>query len=369
MPGALYLMKLKDIDGIAEATVKKVVGKVSSFAKLKKLSAVNLSRRTEINLKQAQKVKDANLADIEKQEKELNHLKSMGYNIYCLGNDDYPELLSEIYDPPPVIFSAGKITAEDYNAVTVVGTRRATGYGRAAAKKISGGLAELGITVISGAATGIDREAHLGAINSKGRTIGVLGGGLDRRYPRSNYKLMDDISKRGALISEFPCKSSPRPYNFPKRNRIISGLSLGVVVVEAPARSGALITAYQAMEQNRSVYAVPGSIFSSKSAGCAKLIKEGAIPVTSVEDIIEDIKPQIRPEEIKSRRLDRQKNCLSKDAKKIIKVLKNEPLNVDKIHAQTKIGINIIISELTILEMAGEIEEIEGKRYIKTDEL
>jgi DNA processing protein len=209
----------------------------------------------------------------------------------------------------------------------------------------------------------------MGALMANGRTIGVLGGGLDRRYPRSNYKLMDDIAGNGALISEFPCKSSPKPYNFPKRNRIISGLSLGVLVIEAPARSGALITAYQAMEQNRSVYAVPGSIFSSKSAGCAKLIKEGAAPVTCVEDIIEEIKPHIRPGNIKAQRHVRQKKTVSKDAKKILEVLNDAPLNVDKIHTQTKIGINIIISELTILEMAGEVKEIEGKRYIKTDEL
>lgn len=364
-----YLIKLIDIEGIGKATIKKLALKENLLEKLNDISAQNLSRETGINLNEALKIKKADWSDFEKERKELEDAKAGGYNVYSLGSKNYPELLTQIYDPPPVLYSAGTIRSEDYNAIAVVGTRKATSYGRSAAEKFAYGLASRGITVVSGCAAGIDRAAHIGALKAKGRTLGVLGGGLDRRYPKSNFKLMEDISCSGALLSEFPCKSSPRPYNFPMRNRVISGLSLGVIVVEAPIRSGALITAYQAMEQNRSVYAVPGSIFSSKSDGCAKLIKEGAAAVTCIEDIVDDIRAQLRLAEIKSRRLDRRKKNLSQTGRMIVELLKENPLTVDKIHAQTKIGINMIISELTKLEMAEEVKEIEGKRYIKTDEL
>ncbi|MEA3506428.1 MAG: DNA-processing protein DprA [Elusimicrobiota bacterium] len=364
-----YLIKLKNIEGIGKAVIKKLALEISLIEKLDNISAQKLSRETGISLNEALKIKNADWSDFKKERKELEEAKAGNYNIYPLGSKNYPELLAEIYDPPPVLYSAGRLIPEDYNAVALVGTRKATSYGRSAAEKLAYGLASKGITVVSGCAAGIDRAAHIGALKAKGRTLGVLGGGLDRRYPKTNFKLMEDISRSGALLSEFPCKSSPRPYNFPMRNRVISGLSLGVVVVEAPIRSGALITAYQAMEQNRGVYAVPGSIFSSKSDGCAKLIKEGAGAVTCVEDILDDLRAHLRPVEIKSRCRCRRKKNISQTGRMILELLNDNPLTVDKLHAQTKIGINMIISELTKLEMAEEIEEIEGKRYIKTDEL
>ncbi|MBD3282115.1 MAG: DNA-protecting protein DprA [Candidatus Portnoybacteria bacterium] len=220
-------------------------------------------------------------------------MSSKNDNIYkiSLQDKDYPAILKEISDPPKEIYVKGKILEKDKLAVAVVGTRNCTPYGKKIALDISGKLAGMGITIVSGLAKGIDTYAHRAALNKKGRTIAVLGTGLDKKsfYPSSNYTLSEKISKQGAVISEYPLGTRGAKHTFPQRNRIISGLSLGIVVIEAAERSGSLITAMLGLEQNREVFAVPGPIDSKYSKGTNMLIKMGAKPVAKIEDILEEL--------------------------------------------------------------------------------
>ena len=209
-------------------------------------------------------------------------------------NAGYPKLLREIHDPPPILYVKGTLLPEDEAAVAIVGTRAATPYGLSVAERLAEELARCGITVVSGLAEGIDAAAHEGALKAGGRTIAVVGHGLSRIYPSHHEELAERIARSGCIISEFPMEEKPNPWNFPKRNRIISGLSLGVVVVEAPVKSGALITAREAMEQGREVFAVPGPISSQKSEGTHALLKDGAKLVSKVEDILEELAPQLK---------------------------------------------------------------------------
>jgi len=203
-------------------------------------------------------------------------------------NSEYPVLLKEIFNPPKGLFIKGSIIPKDAGAIAIVGTRTPTAYGIKQCEKISHELAKRGITIISGMARGIDSVAHRSAIKAGGRTIAVLGSGLNRIYPPENKKLYEDISKNGAVISEFASDTPPMPYNFPRRNRIISGMAIGVVVVEAAVRSGSLITANFALEQGRDVFAMPGNINSSRSNGTNALIKDGAKLVEDVSDILDE---------------------------------------------------------------------------------
>jgi len=220
--------------------------------------------------------------------KTLNNNK---IKILHLQDKDYPENLKHIYQPPSTIYVRGELLPEDSIAVAIVGSRRATYYGLKNAQELGCKLASCGVTVVSGLARGIDTAAHKGALAAGGRTIAVLGSGLDVIYPPENKQLAEDITKSGAVISEFAPNTRPTRYNFPKRNRIISGLTLGVVIVEADKRSGSLITANFALGQGREVFALPGKIDSATSCGTHDLIKQGAKLVGSVEDIIEELEP------------------------------------------------------------------------------
>ena len=209
----------------------------------------------------------------------------------AVSDDGYPRLLARIDDPPCVLFLRGKILPQDALAIAIVGTRHATPYGLAQAEQLAGSLARAGFTIISGLARGIDAAAHRGALKAGGRTLAVLGGGVLNIYPPEHKGLADEVASNGCVISESPPLSEPLSGSFPQRNRIISGLSLGTIIVEAPERSGALITARLAMEQNREVFAVPGRIDSRTSRGCHRLIRDGAKLVETADDVIEELGP------------------------------------------------------------------------------
>ena len=204
-------------------------------------------------------------------------------------NKEYPEALKNIFNPPEVLYINGEILEADNNAVAIVGTRTPTSYGLEQSEKIAYELAKRGLTIVSGMARGIDSVAHKGAMRAGGRTIAVLGSGHNNIYPPENKGLYNDIVERGAVITELPDYIGPRPWNFPKRNRIISGMTLGVVVVEARVKSGSLITANFALEQGREVFAIPGTVSSTRSSGTNALIKEGAKLVSNVEDILDEL--------------------------------------------------------------------------------
>lgn len=211
-----------------------------------------------------------------------------------LNSAGYPRLLGEIHGPPELLYVKGTLLEEDEAAVAIVGTRGATPYGLAIAGQLAEELAACGVTVVSGLAEGIDAAAHEGALKAGGRTIAVVGHGLARIYPSQHQKLSERIAESGCIVSEFPMEEKPNPWNFPKRNRIIAGLSLGTVVVEAPFKSGALITARFAMEQGREVFAVPGPVSSRQSEGTHALLKDGAKLVGRVEDILEELAPHLK---------------------------------------------------------------------------
>lgn len=283
-----------------------------------------------------------------------------------LNDNRYPGLLKEISSPPSILYVKGKIPAGP--AIAVVGSRLATGYGLDMAARLSRELAARGIVIVSGLALGIDTAAHKAALEVGGKTVAVLGSGLDEKsiYPAQNINLAREIvEKDGAVISEFPSKTSPLPHHFPQRNRIVSGLSLGVLVVEARQKSGALITANFALHQNREVFALPGSASSQSSAGTNKLIQQGAKLVLSADDILEELNIETKREETKNAEEKINFNDLSGKEKIIAEIISRETLNVDKIIETTKLSASEVLAALSILEIKGIAKQADGKYELK----
>jgi DNA processing protein len=294
-------------------------------------------------------------------DRELEQMEKIGGSWVTWEDDSYPANLKNIYDPPPLLYMRGSLLAKDQTAVAVVGSRNPTLYGKGTAERIGRGLAQAGVTVISGLARGIDSCAHRGAISGGGRTLAVLGCGLDVVYPPENKDLYAQVACRGAVISEFPFGTRPEGDHFPIRNRIISGLSLGVVVVEATIRSGSLITARFALDQGRDVFAFPGNVDSPRSAGTNELIKQGAKLVTRLEDILEEI-PQIPPgpppEEAPALRL-------SEEETRVLSVLTHEALHIDQIIARSELPSARTSATLLSLELAGYVKQLPGMRFVR----
>ena len=278
----------------------------------------------------------------------------------------YPARLKEIYDPPPVLFVRGEMTPADEWAIAVVGTRRATAYGREITERLAGDLARNGITVVSGLARGIDHVAHRAALEAGGRTIAVQACGLDVVYPAEHLGLAQQIVKQGALISDYPLGTRPRPEFFPRRNRIMSGVSLGVLVVEAPEGSGALITTSLAMEQNREVFAVPGSILTPASTGPHRLIQDGAKLVTSVEDILEELNLQAstRPVQMEMREL----LPANDEEAELLRILGAGPAHIDDIVRQSHRPTSAVSSALAVMELKGLVKQLGGMNYVRARE-
>jgi DNA processing protein len=299
-------------------------------------------------------------------EKQVRQMQKSGAKLVTFKDRHYPQNLLSIYDPPPFLFVKGEITKEDQNAVAIVGCRSASTYGKRITESIARELAQRGITVISGMARGIDSIAHTSALKEKGRTLAVFGSGVDVIYPSENEKLADKIISSGALISEYPMGTNPEAPNFPRRNRLISGLSLGVVVVEAGAKSGALLTANYALEQNREVFAIPGNLGAKTSEGTNRLIKQGAKLVTAVEDILEELKITIRGIESPSGvRSEEDLSNLSEKEKSIYKLVSEEPSHIDKIAPQASVSVSDALSLLLSLELKGMVRQLSGKMFVR----
>ncbi|NLW07436.1 MAG: DNA-protecting protein DprA [Clostridia bacterium] len=298
-------------------------------------------------------------------EKLLDALAAADIGVVTLVEDAYPAELKRIYDPPPVLYWRGSCLPQEGLKIAIVGTRRATAYGLKVARSLACDLARAGVGVVSGVARGIDASAHRGAIEGGGLTWGVLGCGVDIIYPREHRELYQQIMKQGAIISEFPPGTPPDAGHFPARNRIISGLTNGTLVVEAAARSGALITANLALEQDRDVFAVPGPITSRYSQGSNSLIKEGARVVTGVEDILaeyENIKPRLWT---LSRQEERAEIVLTPAEKKVLECLSIEPTHIDNIMTAAGLQPGDINRALLQLEMANLIRRLPGGFYLR----
>jgi DNA processing protein len=294
-------------------------------------------------------------------QRELERVERAGAHLIPLIDPRYPDLLATLPDSPIVLYVKGSLEPADNRAVGVVGTRRATSYGRDAAYHLSKELAAHHVTIISGLAPGIDTAAHKGALDAGGRTLAVMGCGIDITYPVENRELAARIIQQGALISEFPLGVRPGKNNFPRRNRIISGLSLGVLVAEAPEKSGALITASSAADQGRDVFAIPGSIFNPMALGTHRLIQDGAKLVTSAQDMLAEL-------DIVSERRETQsavKRVTSADPTEaqIIDYLTAEPIHVDDLVRMTGLPTAVVSSTLAILELKGLARSVGSMQY------
>lgn len=328
----------------------------------------------------------AEVVDIDDQERRLDEYDA---HVITLNDPEYPWRLGEVYDPPLALFVRGELLERDEYAVAIVGTRRATPYGIRMAERLGRELAANGITVVSGMATGIDSAAHRGALEAGGRTIAVLGNGVDVVYPRQNADLMDAIIRQGCVVSEYPMGYKPAKGHFPRRNRIMSGMTLGTVVVQAPASSGALITANMAAEQGREVFAVPGDVGVHASEGPHALIREGAKLVAGADDILvelnvpaelrphraaqqTELEPQPEPVSAqgsaapgpsKGAAVRPETTAFTSAEKDVLSVLAPDGSFVDEIAAACRVSIAEALSALTMLELKGVVRQFSGKRF------
>jgi len=295
---------------------------------------------------------------------EIDKAERLGVKIVTLCDPEYPNLLKNIYDPPPVLYMKGNLSILDYQAIALVGTRKATFYGKSVAMKLAKGLAENKINVVSGMARGIDSYAHKGALEAGGPTTAVLGCGLDIVYPPENVKLAEKICESGCLLTPFPIGTKPLATNFPARNRIISGLSLGTVVIEAAEKSGSLITADFSLEQGREVFAVPGSIMSPYSRGPHKLLKQGAKLVESVDDIIEEL--NLNMMSVKNKCTNAIEQHLSQEESAVLSLIDYEPTSVEQILMKSNKKTKESNAILSMLEIKGVITILPGGYVVRT---
>lgn len=351
-----YLLALNAHPKIGSQTLKKILAAFDNPESVWNLPAQKLKQRLE------EKFVSLILESRAKYnpDTELDKLKKLDLGYMTMYDESYPSQLLELPDCPAVLYIKGNDEVLKTTGLGVVGSRKYTLYGREIAYRLAKECAENGLTIISGLALGIDAFAHQAALDAGGITIGVLGCGLDRIYPTSNFSLGREIvEKGGAIISEFALGTPPMRQNFPARNRIIAGLSSGVLVVEAALESGALITAYQALEYNRDVFAVPGNIGNENAAGTNKLIREGAKLVSKVEDILEEFNIEKRQSEMKAREILPE----TEDEETIIQVLKGGKKPVDEIVVESGLNIIALNATLTMMEMKGKISNSGGGLY------
>jgi DNA processing protein len=310
----------------------------------------------------------------EKALREIDELKRLGAEALTLANERYPKLLRETYDPPIVIYGLGAVAAAfSQPAVAIVGSRRCSTYGRNVAEKLSRELAERGITIVSGLARGIDSAAHRGALEGRGLTVGIMGTGLDAVYPKENSKLAARIAEYGALLTEFPLATPPASQNFPFRNRVISGLTLGVLVVEGAERSGSLITARLAYEQGRDVFAVPGNITSAKSFGPNYLIKDGAKLVQTWRDVVEELPGEMKAAILSAERGEThvewsrpEEPELSDNERRVLRLLSaDQPVHIDQLMLKAGLRSGELMGALLKLEMLDRIRQLPGKSFVR----
>lgn len=298
-------------------------------------------------------------------QEELRKVEDHGARVITFNESTYPLSLKEIHDPPMVLYVKGKDIPHNVTFIAIVGSRNATHYGMKASEKIGQGIARRGLGTVSGMARGIDSASHWGCINGMGHTLAILGTGIDIIYPDSNKKLYKKIIETGTVISEFSMGTSPIPANFPRRNRIISGLSRGVIVVEATRNSGSLITASLALDQGREVFAVPGSIDSFKSTGCHFLIKQGAMLVENADDVLEDLGLNFPNLEKTDTFKEREIPSMNEIEKTVYDMIGNYPVHIDQITRRGKLEPGELSGILTKMELKGIIRQLPGKMFVR----
>jgi DNA processing protein len=358
------LINLYAIPGVGATRIRALVAHFKSSENIFNASLKQLTAVDGVEIKTAKSIKDYSNFDYGTQQ--VNKAKQAEIDIIDFWDERYPENLKRIYDPPAFIFVEGTLAMQDKYAIAVVGTRIPTSYGKLVAEKIAKELTQKGLVIVSGLARGIDTISHWAAVQSGGRTIAVMGSGLDHVYPGENRKLAEKIIEQGALISEVPMGTKPDAVNFPKRNRIISGLALGTVVVEAGLKSGALLTANYALEQNREIFAVPGNINSPKSNGTNQIIKDGAKLISSANDVLTELEPQLKHflklDEAKSKEMPED---LSELEKILLNNLSNEPIHIDKLSNVIGKSTAETLSTLLPLEFKDLVKQLPGKLFVR----
>jgi DNA processing protein len=369
-------LKLIRADGIGPVTFAKMIKHFGSVERVLGASVSELAKIDGVGFKTAERV--ASSCDKFNAVAELDSARRLGVWLVNLADERYPPVLKRIYDPPPVLYVKGSLSRQDNLAVSIVGSRHCSIYGKEQASRFAHFLGSAGFTICSGMARGIDTAAHQGALSAGGRTIAVQGCGLAKIFPPENKKLFEMITESGACVSELPLDAEPLATNFPPRNRIIGGLSLGTIVIEAAPRSGALITAKAALDYNREVMAVPGKIDSPLSKGAHQLIKQGATLIESVEDIMEalgQIGEQLQEhvsnaaEQAVARAekslFDKEQLKLSDAEKKIYDYLTKEPLHIEQIIAETNLMPGVVNATLISLRLKGLIKQLPGSLFAK----
>ncbi len=352
-----YYVGFNRVRGIGPARLRMLIDAFGDVerawhAPAEMLARVGLDRRSLENLLETRAQVDL--------DRELRRVAAVGAHILTWEDEAYPRLLAEIPDPPLVLYVRGELRPEDAWAVAVVGTRRASTYGREVTRRLVTVLAQNGVTIVSGLARGIDAVAHQTALEVGGRTIAVLGCGIDLVYPPEHRDLARRIAAQGALVTEYPLGTPPEPGNFPPRNRIISGLSLGVLITEAGRDSGALITADYAAEQGRDVFAVPGSILSAGCAGTNRLIQDGARPVLDAADILQELNLTMVAEQKEAR----QALPTTETEALILSHLSAEPVHVDDLTRAVGLPVAQVTSTLALMELKGMVRQVGGMKYV-----
>lgn len=352
----LYWIGLNLVRGIGAVRFRHLVdyfgdAKTAWLASERDLRASGLSEKITQNLIQLRAGVDLSLIETQ--------LKKLNVTVLTWDDPGYPRRLREIDQPPPVLYMRGTFTEADEWAVAIVGTRRVTTYGRQVTEQLANALAQNGVTVISGLARGTDSIAHQTTLKAGGRTVAVLGSGVDHLYPPENKRLAEEMIQQGAVLSDYALGTQPEAANFPPRNRIISGLAMAVVVIEASRQSGALITADFAAEQGREVFAVPGSIFAPQSQGTNRLIQQGARSMLTPQDVLEALDLG-RVAQHREARAVLPANALEAQ---ILTFIHQEPLHVDEISIQTQLPVNEITATLAMMELKGMVRQMGGMHY------
>lgn len=364
-------LTLKSITGIGNLLFSRLIGHFGSPQKVLRADIAALKKVSGVSPRIAASI--TNCSPTDQVFSEIERCRKQDFRIITQHDSQYPSLLLHIPDPPPVLYCYGTLSSSTCH-VAVVGSRKATTYGKNSAKRICQDLAARGVSIVSGMARGIDTAAHTGAIQGGGNTVAVLGSGLEKVYPPENLKLFHKIAENGAVLSEFGLDAKPEPHHFPQRNRIISGMALGTVVVEAARRSGSLITARLAAEQGREVYAVPGSIHAPTAHGTHDLIKQGAKLVETAEDIIEEVVPHIEIEEApspieetKTEKITTVWNLTDQEAK-LLEAIGHYPVHIDELTRRCEQKVEALTATLLQLELKGAVSQEPGKFFTRNIE-
>jgi DNA processing protein len=357
------LLRLSSVPRIGPQKIRALIAHFKSPSKVFQATAHELSRVPGIDKKLTLNILN-NKTGTEYADEQLKLLNKIGGRLVTLWDKEYPSMLRKIYDPPALLFVLGSLKETDSRSIAIVGTRHPTHYGQNVTETIARDLAQHNIAIVSGLARGIDTIAHLSALKYKTRTIAVIGSGLDVPYPPENKKLLDRIAEEGAVISEFHMGTKPDAPNFPRRNRIISGISLGTVVIESAEDGGAIITATTALDQGREVFAVPGNITEKRSSGTNKLIRDGrAKLITCIQDIFDELSLQLQlPFDHQNAQ---QLPDLTPAEQSMYKLISSEPLHIDLLAEKAEISSSEALVTLLSLEFKGIIRQLPGKLFIR----